>query len=169
MNYRIECYLASARAKRSKEQTYTRRCSDMGDLPRCFQVACQISLIFHITIVFVARLEGETINRPFYFLLIYGITSLILTMLVNTGILYVTIDAVVSFWSYIFFVFNPIPMLYRSALVVQHGPSVWINSTTMTAILFIYPIMVIAVATSLILFYRLRGGLICGKKGNSQE
>jgi hypothetical protein len=127
-----------------------------------------ISYISHHNCI-CCTIGGETINRPFYFLLIYGITSLILTILVNTGILYVTVDAVVSFWSYIFFVFNPIPMLYRSALVVQHGPSVWINSTTMTAILFIYPIMVIAVATSLILFYRLRGGLICGKKGNSQE
>jgi hypothetical protein len=86
---------------------------------------------------------------------------LILTILVNNGILYVTIDAIVSFWSYVFFVFNPFPMLYRSALVLQHGPSVWINSTTMIVILFIYPIIVIAIG--LILFYK-SGGFIRGKK-----
>ena len=102
-------------------------------------------------------------NKLVYFLLIYGIISLILTILVNDEIIYVTIDAVVSFWSYVFFVFNPFPMLYRLALVLQHGPSVWINSTTMIVILFIYPIIVIAIAMGLILFFK-SGGFIRGKK-----
>jgi len=80
--------------------------------------------------------------------------GLILTILVNGEIIYVTIDAIVSFWSYVFFVFNPFPMLYRLALVLQYGPSVWINSATMTLILFIYPIIMIAIG--LILFCRTR-------------
>jgi hypothetical protein len=80
---------------------------------------------------------------------------------VNDEIIYVTIDAIVSFWSYVFFVFNPFPMLYRAALVLQHGPSVWINSATMTVILFVYPIIIIAIG--LILFCKSRG-FIHGKK-----
>jgi hypothetical protein len=98
---------------------------------------------------------AKTINKLVYFLLIYGIIGLILTILVNDEIIYVTIDAVVSFWSYVFFVFNPFPMLYRVALVLQHGPSVWINSATMTVILFIYPIIIIAIG--LILFCKSQG------------
>lgn len=94
------------------------------------------------------------INKLVYFLLIYGTIGLILTIFVNEGILYVAIDAIVSFWSYVFFVFNPFPMLYRLALVLQHGPSVWINSATMTVILFVYPIIVIAIG--LTLFYKSR-------------
>lgn len=100
-------------------------------------------------------------NKLAYFLLIYGTISLILTILVHDGILYVTIDAIVSLWSYVFFVFNPFPMLYRFALVLQHGPSVWINSTTMVVILFIYPAIVMA--TGLILFFKY-GRIIRGKK-----
>jgi hypothetical protein len=96
-----------------------------------------------------------------YSVLIYGIISLILTILVNDQIIYVTIDAIVSFWSYVFFVFNPFPMLYRLALVLQHGPSIWINSTTMIVILFIYPTIVVAMG--LILFFKY-GGLIRRKK-----
>jgi len=96
-----------------------------------------------------------TINKFVYFLLVYGIISLVLTILVNEGILYVTIDAIVSVWSYVFFVFNPFPVLYRLALVMQHGPSVWINSTTMFVILFVYPIIVIAI--DLILLYKSKG------------
>jgi len=96
-----------------------------------------------------------TINKFVYFLLVYGIISLVLTICVNEGILYVTIDAIVSVWSYVFFVFNPFPVLYRLALVMQHGPSVWINSTTMFVILFVYPIIVIAIG--LILFYKSGG------------
>ncbi|HVO85951.1 MAG TPA: hypothetical protein VMT06_02385 [Candidatus Eisenbacteria bacterium] len=99
--------------------------------------------------------DGETVNKLVYLLLIYGILSLILTILVNDEILYVPIDAVVSLWSYIFFVFNPVPVLYRSALILITGPSVWINSSTMTAILFVYPIIVMVL--SLILFYKYRG------------
>jgi hypothetical protein len=111
---------------------------------------------------------GGNINKLICFLLTYGIISLILTILVNDGIIYVTIDAIVSFWSYVFFVFNPFPMLYRLVLVLQHGPSVWINSTTMTVILFIYPIIVITIGLilfvrTLILFYK-SGGFIRGKK-----
>lgn len=102
-----------------------------------------------------------TVNKLVYFLLIYGIIGLILTILVNDQVIYVTIDAIVSFWSYVFFVFNPFPMLYRVALVLQHGPSVWINSATMTVILFIYPIIIIAIG--LILFCKSRG-FIRGKK-----
>jgi hypothetical protein len=101
-----------------------------------------------------------------YFLLIYGIVSLLLTILVNGGILYVTIDAVVSVWSYVFFVFNPFPTFYRLVLVLQHGPSVWINSTTMTVILFIYPVTVVAIGLMLFLKY---GGFIRGKKWQSQD
>jgi len=101
-----------------------------------------------------------------YFLLVYGIVSLLLTILVNDGILYVTIDAVVSVWSYVFFVFNPFPMLYRLVLVLQHGPSVWINSTTMTVILFIYPVTVVAIGLMLFCKY---GGFIRGKKWQSQD
>ena len=97
------------------------------------------------------------INKLVYFLLIYGIIGLVLTMLVNEGIIYVAIDAIVSFWSYVFFVFNPFPMLYRLALVLQHGPSVWIDSTTMIVIFFVYPIIVIAIG--LILFFKSRGFL----------
>jgi len=96
-----------------------------------------------------------------YSVLIYGIISLILTILVNDQIIYVTLDAIVSFWTYVFFVFNPFPMLYRSALVLQHGPSVWINSTTKIIILFIYPTIVVAMG--LILFFKY-GGLIRRKK-----
>ena len=96
-----------------------------------------------------------------YLLLIYGTLSLILTILVNDQILYVPIDAVVSFWSYVFFVFNPVPVLYRSALVLIHGPSVWINSSTMIAILFVYPIIVVVIG--LILFYKY-GGFVRRKK-----
>jgi hypothetical protein len=101
-----------------------------------------------------------------YFLLVYGIVSLLLTILVNGGILYVTIDAMVSIWSYVFFVFNPFPMLYRLVLVLQHGPSVWINSTTMTVIFFIYPVTVIAIGLMLFLKY---GGFIRGKKWQSKD
>jgi len=100
----------------------------------------------------------------YYFLLIYGTTSLILTLLVNDEILYVPIDAIVSSWSYVFFVFNPFPVLYRLALIMQHGPSVWINSATMTFILFIYPVIVIAIG--LILFFT-SGWFIHGEKGHS--
>jgi hypothetical protein len=96
-----------------------------------------------------------TVNKLVYFLLIYGMIGLILTILVNDEIIYVTIDAIVSFWSYVFFVLNPFPMLYRAALVLQHGPSVWINSATMIVILFIYPIIIIAIG--LILFCKSRG------------
>jgi hypothetical protein len=98
---------------------------------------------------------AKTINKLVYFLLIYGIIGLILTILVNDQVIYVTIDAIVSFWSYVFFVFNPFPMLYRAALVLQYGPSVWINSATITVILFIYPIIIIAIG--LILFRKYRG------------
>jgi hypothetical protein len=101
-----------------------------------------------------------------YFLLVYGIVSLFLTILVNDEILYVTIDAIVSIWSYVFFVFNPFPMLYRLVLVLQHGPSVWINSTSMTVILFIYPVTVIAIG--LMLFYKY-GGFIRGEKWQGQD
>jgi hypothetical protein len=104
---------------------------------------------------------GGTMNKLVYFLLIYGTISLILTILVNDGILYVTIDAIVSFWSYVFFVFNPFPVLYRLSLVLEHGPSVWISSSTMTVILFVYPIIVIAIG--LVLFFKY-GGFIRGKK-----
>jgi hypothetical protein len=101
-------------------------------------------------------MRGATISKLLaYSLLLYGIISLILTMLVNDQIIYVTIDAIVSFWSYVFFVFNPFPMLYRSALVLLHGPSVWINSTTMIIILFIYPTTVVAIG--LILFFKYGG------------
>ena len=89
---------------------------------------------------------------------------MILTLLVNGEIIYVPIDAIVSPWSYVFFVFNPFPVLYRLALIMQHGPSVWINSATMTFILFIYPTIVIAIG--LILFCISRR-LIHGKKGHS--
>jgi hypothetical protein len=104
---------------------------------------------------------GATIRKLAYSLLIYGIISLILTILVNDQIIYITIDAIVSFWSYVFFVFNPFPMLYRSALVLQHGPSVWINSITMIIILFIYPTIVVAIG--LVLFFKY-GRLIRQKK-----
>jgi hypothetical protein len=100
-------------------------------------------------------------NGLVYFLLIYGIVSLILTILANEGVLYVTIDAIVSFWSYVFFVFNPFPMLYRLALVWQRDSSVWINSTTMIVILFVYPIVIIAIG--LALFCKSRG-FVRGKK-----
>jgi hypothetical protein len=83
---------------------------------------------------------------------------------VNNGILYVSIDAVISIWSYVFFIFNPIPMLYRQALILQYGPSIWINSTTMTAILFVYPLAVVAIG--LMLFYKY-GEFIPGKKQQS--
>jgi heme/copper-type cytochrome/quinol oxidase subunit 2 len=78
-----------------------------------------------------------------------------LTILVNDGILYVTIDAIVSFWSYVFFVFNPFSILYKLSLVLQHGPSVWINSTTMIVVLFVYPIIVVAMG--LVLFFKCGG------------
>lgn len=104
---------------------------------------------------------GETMSKLAFSILIYGIVSLILTILVNDQIIYVTFDAIVSFWSYVFFVFNPFPMLYRSATVLQHGPSVWINSTTMIIILFIYSTIVVAIG--LILFFKY-GGLIRRKK-----
>jgi hypothetical protein len=117
-------------------------------------------LIFYITIVLVA-MRGATLSKLAYSLLIYGVVSLILTILVNDQIIYVTVDAITSFWSYVFFVFNPFPMLYRSALVLQHGPSVWINSTTMIIILFIYPTTVVAIG--LILFFKY-GGLIRRKR-----
>jgi hypothetical protein len=102
-----------------------------------------------------------TIRKLAYSLLIYGIISLIITILVYDQIIYVTIDAIVSFWSYIFFVFNPFPMLYRSALVLQHGPSVWIDHNTMITIFFIYPTIVVAIG--LVLFFEY-GGLIRRKK-----
>jgi hypothetical protein len=91
-------------------------------------------------------------NKLALFLLVYGIISLALTVLVFDEILYVAIDYIVSYWSYVFFVFNPFPMLYRLALVLQHGPSVWIDSTTMTIILFVYPTIVIAMG--LIFFFK---------------
>jgi len=95
-----------------------------------------------------------------YSVLIYGIISLILTILVNDQIIYVTLDAIVSFWTYVFFVFNPFPMLYRSALVLQHGPSVWIDSTTLIIVLFIYPTIVLAIG--LVLFFKY--GRLVGRK-----
>jgi hypothetical protein len=107
------------------------------------------------------RQWGGTINKSALFLLVYGIISLILTMLVFDEILYVSIDAVVSYWSYVFFYFNPFPVFYRLVLVLQHGPSVWIDSTTMTVILFVYPTIVMAIG--LIFFFK-SGGFVHGKK-----
>jgi hypothetical protein len=96
--------------------------------------------------------DGEIIRKWVYALLIYGITSLILSILVNEEVLYVPIDAMVSFWSYVFLVFNPVPMLYRSVLIGMHGPSVWIDSGTMVILRFVYPIIMIIVGL-ILLFY----------------
>jgi hypothetical protein len=106
-------------------------------------------------------IRGATKRELAYSLLIYGIISLILTILVYDQIIYVTIDAIVSYWSYVFFVFNPFPMLYRAALVLLHGPSVWIDPNTMIIIFFIYPTIVTAIGVALFFKYR---GLIRRKK-----
>jgi hypothetical protein len=84
-----------------------------------------------------------------YLLLLYGILSLFLTMLVNNQTLYLPIDIMaVSAGGYIFFVLNPFPMLYWEALILMHGPSVWINSSTMTAVFFVYPIAVLGISVA---------------------
>ncbi len=106
-------------------------------------------LILDIAIAFFMK-WNETVHKLACFLLIYGTVSLILTILVNEQILYVPIDAVVSFWSVVFFVFNPFPVLYRSILVLLRGPSVWISSTTLMVILFVYPIIMIAIGLILL-------------------
>ena len=105
--------------------------------------------------------DGGIIRKWVYGLLTYGIIGLMLTILVNEEILYVPIDAIVSFWSYIFFVFNPVPVLYRSVLVLISGPSVWIDSSTMIGIHFVYPI-VIVVMSFIMLFYE--SGIFVRKK-----
>jgi hypothetical protein len=91
-----------------------------------------------------------------YLLLIYGILSLLLTILVNNQTLYLPIDIMaVSVGGYIFSVFNPLPILYWGALILQHGPSVWINSSTLTAIFFVYPIVVLGIGLVLFIKYQL--------------
>jgi len=91
------------------------------------------------------------LSRLSLILLAYGTVSLVLTVMVYKQIIYVTIDVAFSFWTYVLLVFNPFPFLYRSALVLQHGPSVWIDSATMGIILFIYPIVVMTISLALFL------------------
>jgi hypothetical protein len=102
-----------------------------------------------------------------YLLLVYGIVSLLLTILVNNQTLYLPIDIMAaSVTGYIFFVFNPFPMLYWETLVLQHGPSVWINSSTMTAVLFVYPIVALGIGMVLFFKYKLNREKETEKRGH---
>jgi hypothetical protein len=88
-----------------------------------------------------------------YGLLVYGIVSLLLTILVNNQTLYLTIDTMTdSVRGYVFSVFNPFPLLYWEALILQHGPSVSVNSSTITAVFLTYPIIILV--TCLVLFLK---------------
>jgi hypothetical protein len=109
------------------------------------------AFIFSFTVRYL-RLDGETIRKWVCALLIYGVISLILTVLVMEEVLYVPIDVMVSVWSYAFFVFNPVPMLYWWLLILVHGPSVWVDSGTMNVIHFVYPLTIIVISAIILLY-----------------